>query len=110
MSAPPGPSHADSVSKTSSRFLVIKMTAIKHPPGRRPALRSCLTGTLRRAGRTIRDCHRGQAYLWECLYLANRTVVPQTGPLRWALTLDGYRLAGRHLPATAAEAGPSDRD
>lgn len=41
--------------------------------------------------------------MWECFYLSNRTVAPQTGPLRWAHTLDGYRLAGSHLPGITAD-------
>ena len=42
--------------------------------------------------------------MWECLYQANRAVAPDTGALRWALTLDCYRLAGSHLPGTASQA------
>ena len=78
----------------------MKMTAVQ----RRPALPASLARALRRAARAIRDCHNEQVYMWECLYQANRAVAPDTGALRWALTLDGYRLAGSHLPGTACQA------
>ncbi len=96
-------------SRTSSRFLVIKMTAIQPRPECRPAPRSGLARALRRAARAIRDCHNQQVHMWECFYLSNRTLAPDTGPLRWALTLDGYRLAGNYLPGTATQGGAGTR-
>ena len=83
----------------------MKMTAIQPRPERRPAPHSSLAWALRRAARAIRDCHNEQVYMWECFYLANRAVPPDSGPLRWALMLDGYRLAGSHLPGTTRQAG-----
>lgn len=83
----------------------MKMTAVQRRPERRPAPRSSLAWALRRAARVIRDCHNEQVYMWECFHLANRTLAPDSGPLRWAGTLDGYRLAGSHLPGTAPQAG-----
>jgi hypothetical protein len=83
----------------------MKMTAVQRRPERRPALSASLAGALRRAARAIRDCHNEQVYMWECFYLANRALAPDAGPLRWALTLDGYRLAGSQLPGTAPQAG-----
>ncbi len=82
----------------------MKMTAVQRRPERRPALSSSLAWALRRVARAIRDCHNEQVHMWECFYLSNRTVAPDAGPLRWAFTLDGYRLAGRHLPGTAGQA------
>ena len=44
--------------------------------------------------------HHEQMCAWECILLTGG-VAPLTaaGPLRWVRSLDGYRLAGRHLPA-----------
>lgn len=55
--------------------------------------------------RVIKSDHQPdeQVYLCERSYLSGRTLVPQTGPLTWVRTLDGYRLAGCELPATADE-------
>ena len=50
-----------------------------------------------RAARALRRLHDEQVYAWEVWGHANRAAVPGDGPLRWARTLDGYRLAGRHL-------------
>ena len=43
--------------------------------------------------------HHEQMCAWECILLTGG-VAPLTaaGPLRWVRSLDGYRLAGRHLP------------
>ena len=83
----------------------MKMTAVQSRAERRPALSARLAWALRRAARAIRDGHNEQVYMWECCYLANRALAPGAGPLRWALTLDGYRLAGSHLPGPASQAG-----
>ena len=53
-----------------------------------------------RAARTLGRLHAEQVQAWEVLAQANRAAVPAEGPLRWVLTLDGRRLAGRHLPAS----------
>ena len=53
-----------------------------------------------RAARAFSRLHAEQVYGWEVWAQVNRTSVPAEGPLRWVLTLDGRRLAGRHLPAS----------
>ncbi|HYB49378.1 MAG TPA: hypothetical protein VED20_18810 [Streptosporangiaceae bacterium] len=45
--------------------------------------------------------HDEQLYAWEAWCQANRPAVPEEGPLTWVRTLDGYRLAGGHLPASS---------
>ena len=44
--------------------------------------------------------HHEQVRVWECV-LETSGAAPLTaaGPLRWVRSLDGYRLAGSHLPA-----------
>jgi hypothetical protein len=48
----------------------------------------------------IQIAHHEQVGMWECV-LQTSGAVPLTaaGPLRWVRALDGYRLAGSHLPA-----------
>jgi hypothetical protein len=50
--------------------------------------------------RAVRLAHHEQVRMWECVLLTSG-VAPLTaaGPLRWVPSLDGYRLAGSHLPA-----------
>jgi hypothetical protein len=50
--------------------------------------------------RAVRLAHDEQVRMWECVLLTSG-VAPLTaaGPLRWVRSLDGYRLAGSHLPA-----------
>ena len=50
--------------------------------------------------RAVQMAHHEQVYAWECILLTSG-VAPLTaaGPLRWVRSLDGYRLAGSHLPA-----------
>jgi hypothetical protein len=50
--------------------------------------------------RVVGMAHDGQVGMWECVLLTSG-VAPLTaaGPLRWVRSLDGYRLAGSHLPA-----------
>ena len=86
--------HAESVHDDQQLLGVIRMTTSQHRP-REPRLArgSWLWRALRCAARAIRDIHNEQVYLWERLYLANRALVPQAGPLAWIPTLDGYRLA-----------------
>ena len=52
-----------------------------------------------RAARALGRLHAEQVQAWEVWAQANRATVPAEGPLRWVPTLDGRRLAGRHLPA-----------
>jgi hypothetical protein len=50
--------------------------------------------------RAVRLAHHEQVRMWECVLLTSG-VAPLTaaGPLRWVPSVDGYRLAGSHLPA-----------
>jgi hypothetical protein len=55
----------------------------------------------------VKMAHNEQVRMWECV-LQTSGVAPVTaaGPLRWVRSVDGYRLAGRDLPAQdPAEAG-----
>ena len=76
------------------------MTVSPAMPGR--VLRATATfalRTMRRAARILRDLHREQLRMWEITWQASRAVpAARTGPLQWVLTLDGYQLAGSHLP------------
>ena len=55
---------------------------------------------VRTAIRAVRMAHDEQVRMWECI-LETSGAAPLTaaGPLRWVRSLDGYRLAGSHLPA-----------
>jgi len=94
---------------TSGSLLVIEMTTSQSPNEHRRARAPGLWRALRQGARAIRVLHDEQVYMWERFYLANRALVPQTGPLTWVPTLDGYRLTGSHLPAAANEAGGDRR-
>jgi hypothetical protein len=50
--------------------------------------------------RAVQMAHHEQVRMWECI-LETSGAAPLTaaGPLRWVRSLDGYRLAGSHLPA-----------
>ena len=50
--------------------------------------------------RAVKMAHDEQVRMWECV-LETSGVAPLTaaGPLRWVRSLDGYRIAGSHLPA-----------
>jgi hypothetical protein len=50
--------------------------------------------------RAVKMAHDEQVRMWECI-LQTSGAAPLTaaGPLRWVPSLDGYRLAGSHLPA-----------
>ena len=49
--------------------------------------------------RAIQMAHHEQVYAWECILLTSGAApLTAAGPLRWVRSLDGYRLAGRHLP------------
>ena len=54
---------------------------------------------IRRAAAALRHVNDQQTLMWETWWQANRATVPETGQLTWVMTLDGHRLAGRHLPA-----------
>ena len=50
----------------------------------------------------LRNLHAEQVRAYEILLQANRALPePRTGPLTWVRTLDGYQLAGSHLPDPA---------
>ena len=50
--------------------------------------------------RAVAMAHHEQVRMWECI-LETSGAAPLTaaGPLRWVPSLEGYRLAGSHLPA-----------
>ena len=50
--------------------------------------------------RAVGMAHHEQVRMWECI-LETSGAAPLTaaGPLRWVRSLDGYRLAGSHIPA-----------
>ena len=50
--------------------------------------------------RPVRLAHDEQVRMWECVLLTSGAApLTAAGPLRWVRSLDGYRLAGSHLPA-----------
>jgi hypothetical protein len=50
--------------------------------------------------RAVRMAHHEQVSMWECILLTSGAApLTAAGPLRWVPSLDGYRLAGSHLPA-----------
>ena len=50
--------------------------------------------------RAARIAHDEQVRMWECILLTTGAApLTAVGPLRWVPSLDGYRLAGGHLPA-----------
>jgi hypothetical protein len=50
--------------------------------------------------RAVRLAHHEQVCMWECILLTSGAApLTAAGPLRWVPSLDGYRLAGSHLPA-----------
>jgi len=50
--------------------------------------------------RAVRLAHDEQVRMWECVLLTSGAApLTAAGPLRWVRSLDGYRLAGSHLPA-----------
>ena len=72
------------------------MTASQHTP--RP-LCAAAWRAIRRAVAALRHVNDQQTLMWETWWQANRATVPETGPLTWVMSLDGRRLAGRHLAA-----------
>jgi hypothetical protein len=50
--------------------------------------------------RAVRLAHHEQVRMWECVLLTSGAApLTAAGPLRWVRSLDGYRLAGSHVPA-----------
>jgi hypothetical protein len=63
-------------------------------PGRRLWL------AVRTVIRAVRMAHHEQVYVWECILLTSGAApLTAAGPLRWAPSLGGHRLAGSHLSA-----------
>jgi hypothetical protein len=59
-------------------------------------LRLAVRTVIRAAGMA----HGQQVSMWECVRLTSGAApLTAAGPLRWVPSLDGYRLAGSHLPA-----------
>ena len=49
--------------------------------------------------RAVRLAHDEQVRMWECvLETSGAAPLSAAGPLRWVRSLDGYRLAGSHVP------------
>ena len=73
------------------------------PPGARDLMASAgrrLWPAIRTVIRAVRLAHHEQVCMWECVLLTSGAApLTAAGPLRWVRSLDGYRLAGRHLPA-----------
>ena len=60
----------------------------------------CLRLAARTVIRAVRMANHEQVYMWECVLLTSGAApLTAAGPLRWVPSLDGYRLAGSHLPA-----------
>jgi hypothetical protein len=55
--------------------------------------------------RAVTMAHHEQVRMWECVLLTSGAApLTAAGPLRWFPSVDGYQLAGSHLPAR----GPSE--
>jgi len=60
----------------------------------------CLWLAVRTVIRVVTMAHHEQVRMWECILETSGTApLTAVGPLRWVRSLDGYRLAGSHLPA-----------
>jgi len=60
----------------------------------------CLWLVVRAVIRAVGMAHHEQVRMWECVLLTSGAApLSAAGPLRWVRSLDGYRLAGSHLPA-----------
>ena len=60
----------------------------------------CLWPAARTVIRAVQMAHHEQVSAWECvLLISGAAPLTAAGPLRWVRSLDGYRLAGSHLPA-----------
>ena len=55
---------------------------------------------VRTAIRAVQMAHHEQVRMWECiLETSGAAPLSAAGPLRWVRSLDGYRLAGSHVPS-----------
>ena len=60
----------------------------------------CLWLAVRAVIRAVQMAHHEQVSAWECVLLTSGAApLSAAGPLHWVRSLDGYRLAGSHLPA-----------
>lgn len=58
--------------------------------------------------RAVTMAHHEQVRMWECILLTSGAApLTGAGPLRWVRSLDGYRLAGSHLPAPPRSSAPA---
>jgi len=85
---------------------VVRATGARADRAVRTGARTTLTWAGRRLWLAVRTviraagmAHYEQVRMWECV-LETSGAAPLTaaGPLRWVRSLDGYRLAGSHLP------------
>ena len=59
----------------------------------------CLWLAARTVIRAVAMAHHEQLRMWECILLTSGAApLTAAGPLRWVRSVDGYRLAGSHLP------------
>jgi hypothetical protein len=67
----------------------------------------CVWLVVRTVIRAAGIAHHEQVRMWECILETSGAAPPTAaGPLRWVRSLDGYRLAGSHVPTQdAAEMG-----
>ena len=90
-------------------FLANSDPEILEGPGRavRKAARDMMAWAGRRLWLAVRTviraagmAHHEQVRMWECVLLTSGAApLTAAGPLRWVRSLDGYRLAGSHVPA-----------
>jgi hypothetical protein len=60
----------------------------------------CLRLAVRTVIPAVKMAHHEQVSMWECILLTSAAApLTAVGPLRWVPSVDGYRLAGSHLPA-----------
>ena len=94
---PPGPPDPGIVRATSARADRAARNGARDMMAR--AGRS-LWMVVRTVIRAAGMAHHEQVRMWECILETSGTApLTAVGPLRWVRSLDGYRLAGSHLPA-----------
>jgi hypothetical protein len=91
---PPDPGIVRATGARTGRAVRIGARDMMAWAGRRlwPAVRTVI--------RAFRLAHDEQVRMWECvLETSGAAPLSAAGPLRWVRSLDGYRLAGSHVPA-----------
>jgi hypothetical protein len=86
---------------------IVRATGARADRAIRNAARDMMTWAGRRLWLAVRTAihavtmaHHEQVRMWECILLTSGAApLTAAGPLRWVRSLDGYRLAGSHLPA-----------